>query len=149
MKKTILTILGIIAITSCDSSSRNDNQEKYSIVGKWIQSKTIIVSGKDGSILNTQDANACENLSYLEFFSDISAKRVVFTGNTTQCDKTTDESGSYLYDNIENKITFTVNGINKIYNVNSLTNNELQILNGEGLYNNDSLPDQYITVYTK
>ncbi|WP_072998970.1 lipocalin-like domain-containing protein [Epilithonimonas mollis] len=151
MKKLILFTLASLVIISC----RKDDDEKSEsmIVGTWTLTKNQVMSGKDNSILFSEAITDCpDKRTYL--FSEnnytINSFKDNFTGSCIIDDT---ENGEFNYDENQKQITFKSTRTNNPYTlkVNSVTNDELQLINPLYYYDvdNDGINDKFVMVLNK
>lgn len=151
MKKIILIALASFFVISC----RKDDDEKREalILGTWNLNKIQIISGKDNSVLFSEAVTDCpDKRTYL--FSENQYTLDIFKDNFIgSCVVDETEKGEYTYDEDQKKITFKSTLTNNAYVVivNSVTNNELQLIDSSFGYdgNSDGIPDKYVMVFNK
>ena len=151
MKKIILIALASFFVISC----RKDDDEKREalILGTWNINKIQIISGKDNSVLFSEAVTDCpDKRTYL--FSENQYTLDIFKDNFIgSCVVDETEKGEYTYDEDQKKITFKSTLTNNAYVVivNSVTNNELQLIDSSFGYdgNSDGIPDKYVMVFNK
>lgn len=151
MKKIILIALASFFVISC----RKDDDEKREalILGIWNLNKIQIISGKDNSVLFSEAVTDCpDKRTYL--FSENQYTLDIFKDNFIgSCVVDETEKGEYTYDENQKKITFKSTLTNNAYVVivNSVTNNELQLIDSSFGYdgNSDGIPDKYVMVFNK
>lgn len=151
MKKIILIALASFFVISC----RKDDDEKREalILGIWNLNKIQIISGKDNSVLFSEAVTDCpDKRTYL--FSENQYTLDIFKDNFIgSCVVYETEKGEYTYDENQKKITFKSTLTNNAYVVivNSVTNNELQLIDSSFGYdgNSDGIPDKYVMVFNK
>lgn len=137
MKKILmLAIVAGFAITSC----KNDDEEDVSIVGTWRHTQLKVISGKDGSTLNNNDLDQCDQKTTSEFTTSNIVKSNYYEFYNSSCNHSYDEFG-YSYD--KNKQQIIIDG--EIFYIKSLTNHELVTDDPEADddYNSDGYPDIY------
>ncbi|MCD9853153.1 lipocalin family protein [Epilithonimonas sp. JDS] len=151
MKKLILIALASLSFISCRKD--DDEKDEAMIVGTWNLNKIQIVSGKDSSVLNSEVISDCpDKRTYL--FSDHSYTLTIFKDNFIgSCVPDETENGEFNYNVDQKKITFksTLTQNPYIMNVNSITHNELQLIDSFFGYdaNNDGIIDKRILVFSK
>ena len=151
MKKIILIALASFFVISC----RKDDDEKQEalILGIWNLNKIQIISGKDNSVLFSEAVTDCpDKRTYL--FSENQYTLDIFKDNFIgSCVVDETEKGEYTYDENQKKITIKSTLTNNAYVVivNSVTNNELQLIDSSFGYdgNSDGIPDKYVMVFNK
>jgi hypothetical protein len=151
LKKIILIALASFFVISC----RKDDDEKQEalILGIWNLNKIQIISGKDNSVLFSEAVTDCpDKRTYL--FSENQYTLDIFKDNFIgSCVVDETEKGEYTYDEDQKKITFKSTLTNNAYVVivNSVTNNELQLIDSSFGYdgNSDGIPDKYVMVFNK
>lgn len=151
MKKIILIALASFFVISC----RKDDDEKREalISGIWNLNKIQIISGKDNSVLFSEAVTDCpDKRTYL--FSENQYTLDIFKDNFIgSCVVDETEKGEYTYDENQKKITIKSTLTNNTYVVivNSVTNNELQLIDSSFGYdgNSDGIPDKYVMVFNK
>lgn len=151
MKKLLLIALASFFVISC----RKDDDEKREalILGTWNLNKIQIISGKDNSVLFSEAVTDCpDKRTYL--FSENQYTLDIFKDNFIgSCVVDVTEKGEYTYDENQKKITIKSTLTNNTYVVivNSVTNNELQLIDSSFGYdgNSDGIPDKYVMVFNK
>ena len=151
MKKLLLIALASFFVISC----RKDDDEKREalILGTWNLNKIQIISGKDNSVLFSEAVTDCpDKRTYL--FSENQYTLDIFKDNFIgSCVVDETEKGEYTYDENQKKITIKSTLTNNTYVVivNSVTNNELQLIDSSFGYdgNSDGIPDKYVMVFNK
>jgi len=151
LKKIILIALASFFVISC----RKDDDEKREalISGIWNLNKIQIISGKDNSVLFSEAVTDCpDKRTYL--FSENQYTLDIFKDNFIgSCVVDETEKGEYTYDENQKKITIKSTLTNNTYVVivNSVTNNELQLIDSSFGYdgNSDGIPDKYVMVFNK
>ena len=143
MKNKLLLIgTAILFLASCrnDDSSETSNNK---IIGKWFYSKQVIVSGGNGTVLNTSNAYSCEKKSFFEFTSD-KVTEYWYVQQSNQC--VVDYSGTSLY-HIDNNILYYED--NASMKIESLSGSELVFQVDLYDYNGDGQKDKFLEYYYK
>ncbi|WDF48492.1 lipocalin family protein [Chryseobacterium sp. KACC 21268] len=150
MKKFILIALASLSIISC---RKDDEKEESLILGTWNLTKIQIMSGKDNSVLSSEIISDCpDKMTYL--FSDNRYTLTIFKDNFIgSCVVDETENGEFNYNENQREVTFksTLTGNPYIIKINSITNNELQLIDSYFGYdaNNDGVIDKRVMVFSK
>lgn len=150
MKKLILFALASFLISSC----RKDDDDKKSepiIAGTWMYTKKQLMSGKDNSVLFSEAIIDCPDKRSYQFSGNNYTLTIFKDNFVGSCVIDETENGTFGYD--QNKITFKSTRTNNEYSmsVNSLTNEELQLIDPFFGYdaNNDGVQDKFVMVFHK
>ena len=145
MKKIMMLSLSMIALMSCSNNDDADNQT--SIVGVWKESKTVIYSGSNNAVLNTELPDDCDKKNTYEFTSNgmLNTKTFYTQSTTGLCIEVANSSDAYTYNPETKKIV--VDG--ETTDVLSLTNNALQIVVDINDENNDGVDDKVVMFLVK
>lgn len=140
--KLLLIAAAFLSLASCrnDDSSETLNNN---IVGKWFYSKQIMVSGANGTVLNTSNADSCEKKSFFEFTSD-KVTEYSYLQQSNQC--VIDYSGTSLY-HIDNSILYYED--NASMKIESLSASELVFQVDLYDVNGDGQKDKILEYYYK
>lgn len=142
MKKITMLSLGVLAVMSCSSDDSTD--EQVSIVGTWKEAKTVIYSGSNNAILDTEMPDACDKKNTYEFTSSgVLTSNIFYTKSDGTCGVDDTFTENYSYDPSTKKIT--VDG--DITDVLALTQNELQIVADENDENGDGINDKMVMYF--
>lgn len=147
MKKCLLSVFASFIIVSCGGNADPDVVEA-TIVGTWKESKSVIISGKDGSVISTTPTAGCDLLDTYQFKSDNKFTFTLHSG--ANCGALDINSGTYSVidsgthlklkhsDLTENQVT-----------IQKLTQNELELFEQVTDYNNDGFLDKEISFLYK
>lgn len=155
MKKLIPFALASLIIISCRKD--DDNEEtKPSFVGTWKWTKSVVLSGKDNSVISSDPvlSSECESNNSYIYTSDGKFTFKHFTSVNNTCENSTTLTGDYSYDESNKLLTLkqviNLTQINRSYYLNSFTSNEMQVISEDNKdYNNDGINDKSITVLMK
>ncbi|MFC6268766.1 hypothetical protein [Frigoriflavimonas asaccharolytica] len=150
MKKTLIICSLLLLISSCRNANDNENLTKSeNLIGVWQQTKSVIYSGKDNSVLGTYpNDDPCEKNATSEFKSD--GKLIIsefYTNSSNVCVARPIVIKNYTFDSTTKKLTVN----NKLEgDITKLTNSTLE-LTADYHYddNGDGTPDIYIDYYQK
>lgn len=151
VKKLILFALASLLIISCRKD--DDEKEESLIVGTWNLTKAQIISGKDNSVLFSASITDCpDKQNYM--FSDNKYTVTYFKDNFVgSCVTGETVNGEFTFDENQKKLTLisSVTQTSFIFDINSITNNELQLIDSFFNYdaNNDGVIDKRVTVFNK
>ena len=101
MKKLLLAAVAVVSLTAC---SRNNGTDEITpepvspIVGTWRHVRTEIISGADGSTLQTHVSSPCESKSTVEFRTNGTYTYKDFVDVAGNCVPDGDETRTYTYD---------------------------------------------------
>jgi len=151
LKKLILIAFASLSIISCRKD--DDEKEESLILGTWNLTKTQLMSGKDNSVLFSEAVTDCPDKRFY-IFSENKYTLNIFKDNFVgSCVVDETENGEFTYDENQKKITFKSTLTNNPYviTVNSVTNNELQLIDSSFGFdaNNDGISDKYVMVFNK
>lgn len=152
MKKMFFTAAATLVVLS---ACRNDDAEPVSqpvhpIVGTWKLNKTTIFSGTNNTVLFSETTPACEANSTFQFGSDKKFLLKTYSSATGSCALDGTESGTYSYAESTKTLTFTFpDNTTETSVLQSLTNNEMQIIADEDDYNSDGTIDKMIVFMNK
>ena len=155
MKKLLLIALASFFVISCRKDDESE-ETKPSFVGTWKWTKSVILSGKDNSVISSDPvlSSECESKNSYVYTSEgkFTFNHFTFANNT--CENNTTLAGDYSYDENNKLLTLkqliNLTQINRSYYLNSFTNNEMQVISEDNKdYNNDGINDKSITVLTK
>ena len=148
MKKSLIICSLIFLTFSCRNDSENESKTE-DLIGVWQQSKSVIYSGKDNSVLGTYpNDDPCEKNATSEFKSD--GKLIIsefYTNNSNVCVARPIVIKNYTYDTSTKqlKVNNTLEG-----EITKLTNSNLELTaNYHYDDNGDGIPDIYIDYYFK
>lgn len=152
MKKLLLGVLALgFLATSCKKDDDN-NSPSAMLVGTWKVSKTVVISGKDGSILSSDIVTGCSAQDNTEFRSDKTFINMSYdnSGANGACALDYTETGSYSYNESTKDLSMTWAGNTSadVYKVENLTNNQMQVYFMDD-DNNDGFPDKFINYMYK
>ncbi len=164
IRKTLFLGIAAFSLFACNThdDNTNDNIDKKSrtannkiteasIVGKWQPFKYAIYSGKDGSSIKSSAPNVCEQKGFLELTSNGKLHETGYEGTVeAECQLDFDITADYTYDNSSKKILLThPDGTTEIYNINRVTDSELESLQELTDVNGDGIKDQVTAIYKR
>jgi|GEM_PF-3158380 len=147
-----LVFFALFAVACSKDESRTDNQ----IVGKWHLERNIIYSGKDGKVLSSYKADACEQKQSYEFMADGQCIAKVPMEEEGKCNEYQIAITNYRYNPSAKSITFIYQGGTedevedeiKLYKSSSVEI-ELEFDEYDPDFDNDGVDDHYISVFSK
>ena len=153
MKKLLLAAVAVVSLTAC---SRNNGTDEIApepvspIVGTWKYVRTEIISGVDGSTLNTRVPDECGSKNTLEFRVDGKHIDKEFIKVGGQCTQDGDEESRYDYNPATKilKLTYSDGSVEQ-EEVFLLDATNLHILPEEYDYNRDGFDDKVIMFYVR
>jgi hypothetical protein len=147
MKKNILTAVTVVLLLS--SCHKDDDDNEPTVAGTWKTTKQMSISGKDNSILYSENYNACEGQSNFVFTDNKATySRHELDGNN--CILGNSETFTYTYNSETKTLNFTNDqAITESYVLNELTQNEMQIIQSTYDNNNDGFDDKSVIVLNK
>lgn len=153
MKKLLLAAVAVVSLTAC---SRNNGTDEIApepvspIVGTWKYVRTEIISGVDGSTLNTRVPDECGSKNTLEFRVDGKHIDKEFIKIGGQCTQDGDEESRYDYNPATKilKLTYSDGSVEQ-EEVFLLDATNLHILPEEYDYNRDGVDDKVIMFYVR
>ena len=153
MKKLLLAAVAVVSLTAC---SRNNGTDEITpepvspIVGTWKYVRTEIISGVDGSTLNTKVPDECGSKNILEFRVDGKHIDKEFIKIGGQCTQDGDEESRYDYNPATKilKLTYSDGSVEQ-EEVFLLDATNLHILPEEYDYNRDGVDDKVIMFYVR
>ena len=153
MKKLLLAAVAVVSLTAC---SRNNGTDEITpepvspIVGTWRHVRTEIISGADGSKLETRVPDECGSKNTLEFRVDGKHIDKEFIKIGGQCTQDGDEESRYDYNPATKilKLTYSDGSVEQ-EEVFLLDATNLHILPEEYDYNRDGVDDKVIMFYVR
>ena len=153
MKKLLLAAVAVVGLTAC---SRNNGTDEITpepvspIVGTWKYVRTEIISGADGSKLETRVPDECGSKNTLEFRVDGKHIDKEFIKIGGQCTQDGDEESRYDYNPATKilKLTYSDGSVEQ-EEVFLLDATNLHILPEEYDYNRDGVDDKVIMFYVR
>lgn len=153
MKKLLLAAVAVVSLTAC---SRNNGADEIApepvspIVGTWKYVRTEIISGVDGSKLETRVPDECGSKNTLEFRVDGKHIDKEFIKVGGQCTQDGDEESRYDYNPATKilKLTYSDGSVEQ-EEVFLLDATNLHILPEEYDYNRDGFDDKVIMFYVR
>ena len=153
MKKLLLAAVAVVSLTAC---SRNNGTDEITpepvspIVGTWKYVRTEIISGADGSKLETRVPDECGSKITLEFRVDGKHIDKEFIKIGGQCTQDGDEESRYDYNPATKilKLTYSDGSVEQ-EEVFLLDATNLHILPEEYDYNRDGVDDKVIMFYVR
>ena len=153
MKKLLLAAVAVVSLTAC---SRNNGTDEITpepvspIVGTWKYVRTEIISGADGSKLETRVPDECGSKNTLEFRVDGKHIDKEFIKIGGQCTQDGDEESRYDYNPATKilKLTYSDGSVEQ-EEVFLLDATNLHILPEEYDYNRDGFDDKVIMFYVR
>ena len=153
MKKLLLAAVAVVGLTAC---SRNNGTDEITpepvspIVGTWKYVRTEIISGTDGSTLNTRVPDECGSQNTLEFRVDGKHIDKEFIKVGGQCTQDGDEESRYDYNPATKilKLTYSDGSVEQ-EEVFLLDATNLHILPEEYDYNRVGVDDKVIMFYVR
>ena len=153
MKKLLLAAVAVVSLTAC---SRNNGTDEITpepvspIVGTWKYVRTEIISGADGSKLETRVPDECGSKNTLEFRVDGKHIDKEFIKIGGQCTHDGDEESRYDYNPATKilKLTYSDGSVEQ-EEVFLLDATNLHILPEEYDYNRDGVDDKVIMFYVR
>ena len=144
MKKILfLAVSAAFVFSSCSNNDDDDNS--VNIVGVWRPSKTLKISGSNGSIISTENSSTCNKKSTYEFKANNELTNHIFENDSDGCTDFGSQTAPYSYDMNNKKIVIDGDS----YDVAKHTSNEIQIVVDYGQFNSDNIEDHMILVLTK
>ncbi|CAH0164735.1 lipocalin family protein [Chryseobacterium sp. Bi04] len=144
-KLLFLAVSAFLLLSSCD----NDDNSEPTVLGTWKMTKEMYISGKDNSIFDSTPYSACKSQSNFVFAADNTATFSQYDLNGTTCTLKNSSNFTYSYDSKTKTLTLDANNTQESYVLNSLTDNEMQILTNTDDYNDDGIDDKSVIVFNK
>lgn len=142
-KNLVLGALSVLALSSC---RKDDEENTPTIVGVWKPLKEIVISGKDGAIISSENSDSCYKKSTFNFKNDNTVISTIYEENMDgNCTNFGSETLPYSYDANNKKLT--VEGEEQ--EVLSLSSTEFQIVSDYDDVNNDNFDDKIVLVLVK
>mgnify|MGYP000448335763 FL=1 len=150
MKKLLLAAVAVVSLTACSRNNGADEQQAFPLVGTWKYVRTEIISGTDGSTLNTRVPDECGSQNTLEFRVDGKHIDKEFIKVGGQCTQDGDEESRYDYNSATKILKFT-------YSDGSVEQEEVLLLDATNLhlipevydYDGDGVDDKVIMFYVR
>ena len=150
MKKLLLAVVAVVSLTACSRNNGTDEQQAFPLVGTWKYVRTEIISGADGSTLNTRVPDECGSKNTLEFRVDGKHIDKEFIKVGGQCTQDGDEESRYDYNSATKILKFT-------YSDGSVEQEEVLLLDATNLhlipevydYDGDGIDDKVIMFYVR
>ena len=153
MKKLLLAAVAVVSLAACSRNNGTDEITPESvspIVGTWRHVRTEIISGADGSKLETRVPDECGSKNTLEFRVDGKHIDKEFIKIGGQCTQDGDEESRYDYNSATKILKFTYSdGSVEQEEVLLLDATNLHILPEEYDYNRDGVDDKVIMFYVR
>ncbi|MDR2205982.1 MAG: lipocalin family protein [Flavobacteriaceae bacterium] len=146
MKKILIGIVCLAALTACKDDDENPKPEENLLLGVWKKERIITISGMDNTtVLDEETPDACDEKSTYEYTSD--GKYIVEAYSTTNQGCVYEPSTqNYTYNKSENKLTVG----NQTADVLELTSNKLVVFVPDHYdYNNDGVDDYLKYTFVK
>lgn len=151
MKKLLIFALISLVIISCRKD--DDEKEDSVILGTWNLTRTQIISGKDNSILISGQVTDCPDKQTYAFSDNIYTVTYFRNDFIGSCVIGETIKGKFSFDEGQKKLTLTSSVTQNpfTYNIFSITNNELKLIDSYFDYdaNNDGIIDIRVTVFNK
>lgn len=153
MKKLLLVATALVSLVACNRNNGTDEiapEPVSPIVGTWKYVRTEIISGVDGSTLNTRVPDECGSKNTLEFRVDGKHIDKEFIKVGGQCTQDGDEESRYDYNPATKilKLTYSDGSVEQ-EEVFLLDATNLHILPEEYDYNRDGFDDKVIMFYVR
>ena len=147
MKKTFL--LALMACTFLTQSCSSEESEPLSVIGAWKVSKQVILSGEDGTVLDTYTPSGCMVDDTIEFKENYTFLNSLYGGTGGTCSLEDLKMGTYNYNPNTNLLGIKYDGDanTKILTVTKLTETEIEAYTYEADHNNDGIDDKFVTYY--
>ena len=153
MKKLLLVATALVSLVACNRNNGTDEitpEPVSPIVGTWKYVRTEIISGADGSKLETRVPDECGSKNTLEFRVDGKHIDKEFIKIGGQCTQDGDEESRYDYNPATKilKLTYSDGSVEQ-EEVFLLDATNLHILPEEYDYNRDGVDDKVIMFYVR
>ena len=152
MKKNfLLAFATMLLFSSCGNDDNDNNQNAIKpIVGNWKMSRTMMISGSNNAILQSNPVTSCEALNSFEFGQNQSFSIKYYTKNNIECIADGFDTGTYQYSENSKMLTFTYSdSVVKSVVVYSLNSTEIMTVDHIEDYNNDGVNDTSVIVFRK
>lgn len=149
MKKILLALVATFFIFSCNRDDSSSTDTSTTVVGKWKLTTLLTLNGIDKKTLVSETNSGCEASNRNEYKTDGTLSYTYYNYSSGTCALSSTKTGTYTYDATNKKLNTTIDGVNSVLDIYSLTNGEMQVKTGEVDYNNDGTLDLKISVYTR
>ena len=156
MKKVILSIVGMLAISACYRDGGPEYNAEYfksEVVGTWKESGYVIYDGIDRTtVLEYGKLEGCETNNGYHFANDDTYNEHRFEASSDgRCSDKGEFLGKYEYDAVTKKISMTRdNGTKSELKLISVTYGEIRVLTTQNVdHNGDGVKDILIAIYKR
>lgn len=149
-RKIFLAFLSFSLLTTASCSDDEEVGSRSDIVGVWKLKEKHVLSGKDGSILNSLNVEGCEANNIFEYTDNKKYFVTYFNEIGGECLAEQQVEGKYNYNPEYHRVTFTYpDGTSVVNNVRELEGNVMKLDFGPTDYDNDGITDTIVYVYNK
>lgn len=97
MKKILFLAVASLGLLNTSCTSDDESNSNAEIAGTWKISKRVILSGVDGTVLETTNITGCLAQNTFTYEEDSSFKEMYYGAVTSGCELTDEVTGTYLY----------------------------------------------------
>ena len=153
MKKLLLVATALVSLVACNRNNGTDEitpEPVSPIVGTWRHVRTEIISGADGSTLQTHVSSPCESKSTVEFRTNGTYTYKDFVDVAGNCVPDGDETRTYTYDVARKTLKSTdEDGVIDVFEILLLNKTNLHWVTGLYDHDRDGVTDKEVLFYVR